>query len=260
MSPFWMQYEAASAHRPFVHSPEQQSLGALQVLFAVVQPGFPATGSHLPVEPQLPVQHSLPLTGQLAPIVKHWTPPHLPLTQDPLQQSVLPEQAAVSGEHVVIDEAQAPVALSQRCVQQVAPVVHLPPTEVQLTDTLPSGGNTPLLLAPDEASVDPLLDAVPLDPTPLDAVPLDAVPLDPLEPPLDPLLPPELPLELSPPLLLDPLLDPSEDTVPSLLPSSPPDPSPMDPSSEDPASLDPVVWLAPHPTAAKVRAARTSRC
>jgi hypothetical protein len=191
MSLFWMQYEPARAHRPFVQRPEQQSLGALHVLFAVVQLALGEMASHLPLVPQLPVQHALPLTGQAAPMVKHWTPPHLPLMQDPLQQSVLPAHAAASGAHAVIDEAHVLVALSQRCEQQLAPLVHVPPAAVQLTGTLPSGTKltTPLLPLVPEASPPPLLVPDPLDVAPLDVPLLDAVPPSSEPPPCDELVP-----------------------------------------------------------------------
>jgi hypothetical protein len=44
MSPLWMQYDAPSAQRPFVHKPEQHCVLEVQVLFAVVQVGFDEMG------------------------------------------------------------------------------------------------------------------------------------------------------------------------------------------------------------------------
>ncbi len=72
MSPVWMQYDAASAHRPFSGSqrPEQHSELDVQALFAVVQE-VPGIFSHVPLVPQLPEQHALPATGHAAPMVRH---------------------------------------------------------------------------------------------------------------------------------------------------------------------------------------------
>jgi hypothetical protein len=119
-----MQYEDPSAQRPpGPQRPEQQSVFAVQVLFALVHVTVDEMGAHLPPM-QFPVQQSLPETGHAAPMVKHWTSLHLPETHAPLQQSVLPTQAAVAGAHTPMDEAHWPVVGSQRPEQHDAPEVH----------------------------------------------------------------------------------------------------------------------------------------
>lgn len=145
MSPVWMQYDEPSAQRPFEHKPEQHCVLDVQVLLAVVQP--PATiGWHVPPV-QLPVQHAFPATGHAAPVVKHCVPPHCPEMQAPLQQSVLPTQAAVAGAQRERDEPQVPVVGSQIPEQHEAPKEQDAPNAVQLTLTLPSGPNPPLTVA-----------------------------------------------------------------------------------------------------------------
>jgi hypothetical protein len=139
---FWRQYEEPTAQRPFVHNPEQHSASPVQVLFAVVHCGFGETAAHFPAL-QFPVQQVLPDTGQVAPIVRHWVPPHLPPMQAPLQQSVSPAHAAVAGAHFAIDEAQVCACVSQIPEQQEEPEVQDPPNAVQVTLTLPSGPNPP---------------------------------------------------------------------------------------------------------------------
>jgi hypothetical protein len=71
-----MQYEEPSAHRPLLSQrPEQHWVFVVHVLSAVVHEGFVATGWQ--VAPlQLPVQHTLPCAGHVAPIVKHCVVPH----------------------------------------------------------------------------------------------------------------------------------------------------------------------------------------
>jgi hypothetical protein len=95
-------------------------------LFAVTQAEFDEMGWHVPPL-QLPEQHALPATGHAAPTVRHWRSPHLPATQAPLQQSVLPTHAAVAGAHTEIDDAQEPDAVSHTPEQQELPYEHAPP-------------------------------------------------------------------------------------------------------------------------------------
>ena len=71
MSFVWMQYDEPSTQRPpGPHRPEQQSLFALQVLFAVVHEAPLTMGWQVPFE-QLPLQQVFPATGHAAPIVRH---------------------------------------------------------------------------------------------------------------------------------------------------------------------------------------------
>jgi hypothetical protein len=127
MSPVWMQYDDPSTHRPFEpHSPEQQSAFDAHVLLAVTQEDVGEMGAHFPAS-QLPEQQALPATGHAAPIDKHWVSPHLPETHAPLQQSVLPTQAAVAGAHVKIDEPHVPEVVSHTPEQHELPYEHVPP-------------------------------------------------------------------------------------------------------------------------------------
>jgi hypothetical protein len=122
-----MQYDEPSWHRPFgPHSPEQQSPFAVQTLFAVTQDELVEMGRHVPPL-QLPVQQSFPATGQAAPTVKHCSAPQWPEMQAPLQQSVLPTQAAAAGAQLPIDEAHVPATGSHTPEQHGAPDVHGPP-------------------------------------------------------------------------------------------------------------------------------------
>jgi hypothetical protein len=127
MSLFWMQYDEPSTQRPFApQRPEQHCALDVHVLLAVTQVGLGAMGWQVPLL-QLPVQQSVPRAGHEAPRVKHWTALHTPATQAPLQQSVLPTQAALGGEQALIDETHLPPTVSQTPEQQVAPKVHAPP-------------------------------------------------------------------------------------------------------------------------------------
>jgi hypothetical protein len=103
-------------HVPFEQRPEQHSLLAAQALPAVVHDEDPVAvppsppvappppiGAHFPPA-QVFVQHSLPATGQLAPTVTHCAALHAPLTQAPVQQSVLTAHAAPPPAHAPIDE------------------------------------------------------------------------------------------------------------------------------------------------------------
>jgi hypothetical protein len=95
----------------------------------------------------LPVQQLFPATGHAAPIVRHCTPPQVPEMHEPLQQSVLPTQAAPCGAQVAMDEAQVPAGL-QMPEQHELPAVHAPPNAVQLTLTAPSGAKLTMLASP----------------------------------------------------------------------------------------------------------------
>jgi hypothetical protein len=89
-----MQYDEAMLQTLLLQSPEQQSEGFVQAFPAVVQTGVTVPPSG--VDPigahwfptQVSVQQVLPAVGQVAPIVKHCVWPQVPLTQEPLQQSV----------------------------------------------------------------------------------------------------------------------------------------------------------------------------
>jgi hypothetical protein len=119
-----MQYEAPRAQRPVgPQRPEQHCALDVQTLFAVTHVGFGTMGAQVPFW-QLPVQHALPAAGHASPIVTHWMSLHVPETQAPLQQSVLPTQAAVAGAQCVIDEAQVPVVGSHRPEQHDGLAVH----------------------------------------------------------------------------------------------------------------------------------------
>ncbi len=75
MSPVCMQYEEPSTQVPCApQRPEQQSLFAVQALFAVMQLAPGVIGWHVPPV-QLPEQQSLPATGQAAPSVRHCAVP-----------------------------------------------------------------------------------------------------------------------------------------------------------------------------------------
>jgi hypothetical protein len=137
-----MQYDAARAQRPAVQDPEQHSVPDVQALFAVTQVGVGEIDLQVPPL-QLPVQQAFPATGQAAPIVRHWVPPQCPATQAPLQQSVLPAQAAVAGAQTEIDEPQVSVLVSQTPEQHEAPNEQCPLKAVQVRLTLPSGPNPP---------------------------------------------------------------------------------------------------------------------
>jgi hypothetical protein len=89
-SPGWMQYEAPSAQVPFRHSREQQSAPVVQGLPAVLQPVL--SGWHFPPV-QLPLQQA-PGEPQAWLSGVQAATPHLPLTQERLQQSVLTAQAS----------------------------------------------------------------------------------------------------------------------------------------------------------------------
>lgn len=147
MSPVWMQYDEPSAQRPFEHKPEQHCVLEVQVLLAVTHPPRETIGWQVPPL-QLPVQHAFPATGHAAPMVKHWLAPHCPEMQAPLQQSVLPAQAAVAGAQRAGDDPHVPVAASQIPEQHEAPNEQDPPNAVQLTLTLPSGPKPPPLTVP----------------------------------------------------------------------------------------------------------------
>jgi hypothetical protein len=89
-SPGWMQYEAPSAQIPLRQSFEQQSPPVVQGLPAVLQEAL--SGSHFPPV-QAPLQHApAEAHGWLS--ATHPTLPHLPPTQERLQQSVLTAQAS----------------------------------------------------------------------------------------------------------------------------------------------------------------------
>jgi hypothetical protein len=171
-----MQYDEPSTHRPFApQSPEQQSLLDVHVLLAVVHDAPVTIGWQVPPV-QLPVQHAFPATGHAAPIVKHCTPPHVPETHEPLQQSVLPTHAAPCGAQVPIDEAQVPAGL-QMPEQHELPEVHVPPNAVQLTLTAPSGAKLTVLSASppdeDESSVAAPSPVDPVDPSARSTVAFD---------------------------------------------------------------------------------------
>src|ERR1700730_2774037 len=89
-----MQYDDAMLQTLFVHRPEQQSEAFAHVFPAVVHTGVTVPpsrgepiGAHL-LPTQVSVQQTFPATGQAAPIERHWDAPHVPPTQEPLQQSV----------------------------------------------------------------------------------------------------------------------------------------------------------------------------
>jgi hypothetical protein len=127
MSPVWMQYDEPRTHRPFdPQSPEQHWAFDEHVLLAVTQVDVVEMGWHVPPL-QLPEQQAFPATGQAAPSVRHWSLPHWPETHAPLQQSVLPTQAAVAGAQVAIDEPHVPDVLSHTPEQQELPNEHALP-------------------------------------------------------------------------------------------------------------------------------------
>jgi hypothetical protein len=104
MSPVWMQYDEAKAHRLSVpQRPEQHSPSVEHVFPAVVHDELPIGWHVWPL--QFPVQHTLPATGQACPIEMHCAVPQEPLTHALLQQSVFAKHGAVAGAHVVTDDA-----------------------------------------------------------------------------------------------------------------------------------------------------------
>jgi hypothetical protein len=147
MSPVWMQYDEPSTQRPSVpQRPEQQSPFAVHVLFAVMHVAPGEVGWQVPPV-QLPEQQSLPTTGHAAPSVRHCVLPHWPEMQEPVQQSVLPTQAAPAGAHVAIDEAHVPATVLQTPEQHALPSLQAPPYAAQFTLAAPSAPNAPFASA-----------------------------------------------------------------------------------------------------------------
>jgi hypothetical protein len=227
------------AQRPPLQKPEQQSEFIMHALLADVQPP-PLTDAHWLLT-QLPVQQVLPATGQVAPIERQAAVPQVPLTQAPLQQSVLPMHGAVAGEHVVVLEAQVCALRSQRPEQQAEPFVQTAPNAPHITPP----ELLPLAALP--------LDAPELAPlAPLPALPLPALPL--VAPELAPLAPEPAPLELPEPP--DPLEPPPSSPEPLDASSIEPTPSVIDPSSGlapsacDPSSVEegPSLFVVVSPT------------
>jgi hypothetical protein len=128
MSPVWMQYEEAMLQTPPVQRPEQQSAPFAQTFPAVVQlpttpPSVPAPiGAHFPVT-HVPVQHTFPEAGQVAPIERHCAAPQAPFTQPPPQQSVLTAHVAPAVPHV--PGANTHLFPRQRCAQQSLSCAHV---------------------------------------------------------------------------------------------------------------------------------------
>jgi hypothetical protein len=122
-----MQYDEPRTQRPpALQRPEQHCAFDVHVLLAVTHVGLGAIGWQVPLL-QLPVQQAVPPTGHEAPMVKHWVAPQTPVTQAPVQQSVLLTQAALGEAQAPTDEAQEPVAVSQTPEQQEAPKLHALP-------------------------------------------------------------------------------------------------------------------------------------
>src|SRR5580693_4373341 len=107
MSFGWTQNDEAMLQVPPVQRPEQQLTLAAQVFPAVVHAGFGAIDAHLPAV-QLPVQQALPAAGHASPMLMHCAGLHVPLTQAPLQQSVLSAHAAFAGAQAPSGEAASP--------------------------------------------------------------------------------------------------------------------------------------------------------
>ncbi len=96
--------------------------------------------------------------------------------QSPLQQSVLPTQAAVAGAHVAIEDAHVPATVLQMPEQQLLPSLHVPPYAVQLT-------LTPLAPLVPELPEVPVAPAVPVVPELPNAPEVPVAPELPVVPP-----------------------------------------------------------------------------
>jgi hypothetical protein len=128
ISPFCRQYDEALLHVPLLQSPEQQSPSCAHVLPEVRHAPPAPPSPELPIAAHLPfthvsVQHVLvPAAGHALPIETHCALPHVPLTQAPLQQSVLTPQLAPALPHVETDDTQT--LPRQRLEQQSAFPLH----------------------------------------------------------------------------------------------------------------------------------------